>query len=299
MTTKEQLIYKYKTANTLEKLIGLNVIMFILTYVFRALFFLMGIQTNYFLDYLVFPKDLFDFILQPWSIVTYAFLHAGFLHILFNLIILYFGGQQFLTYYSGKKLINYYVLGAIFGALIFMLSYNLFPAFASVGQSYLIGASAAVMAVFIGISTKVPNLGVRLFLFGNVKLWWIAAFFVLMDIIQMPFDNPGGHLAHLGGAFIGYFYTKQLDKGNDIGKWVENAIAGIQQFFESKPKSKSQQKSNMKTVYKNKTYSKKSKADKDEKQKRIDAILDKISKSGYESLTKEEKDFLFNAGKDI
>ena len=253
MTTKEQLIYKYKTANTLEKLIGLNVIMFILTYVFRALFFLMGINTNYFVEWLVFPKDLFDYILQPWSVVTYAFLHGGFLHILFNLIILYFGGQQFLTYYSGKKLINYYVLGAIFGALIFMLSYNLFPAFAGVGPSYLIGASAAVMAVFIGISTKVPNLGVRLFLFGNVKLWWIAAFFVLMDIIQLPFENPGGHLAHLGGAFIGYFYTTQLDKGNDIGKWVENAIAGIQQFFDSKPKPKSQQKSNMKTVYKNKT----------------------------------------------
>lgn len=297
MTTKQQLIYKYKTANTLEKLIGLNVIMFILTYVFRALFFLVGINTNYFLDWLVFPKELFDFILQPWSIVTYAFLHAGFIHILFNLIILYFGGQIFLNYYSGKKLINYYVLGAIFGALIYMLSYNLFPAFAGVGKSYLIGASASVMAVFIGITTKVPNLGVRLFLFGNVKLWWIAAFFVIMDIVQMPFGNAGGHLAHLGGAYVGYLYTTQLDKGNDIGKWVENLINTIQSLFESQPKSKA--KSKMKTVYKNKSYKKKNAADKEEKQKRIDAILDKISKSGYESLSKEEKDFLFNAGKDI
>lgn len=299
MTTKDQLIYKYKTANTLEKLIGLNVMLFILTYVFRALFFLMGIQTNYFSDWLVFPKDLFDYILQPWSIVTYAFMHAGFLHILFNLIILYFGGQIFLTYYSGKKLINYYVLGAISGALIYMLSYNLFPAFAGVGQSYLIGASASVMAVFIGITAKVPNMGVRLFLFGNVKLWWIAAFFVLMDVIQLPFGNAGGHLAHLGGAYLGYLYTTQLDKGNDIGKWVENGIAGIQEFFDSKPKTKTKTKSNMKTVYKNKSYSKTSGVNKAEKQKRIDAILDKISKSGYESLSKEEKDFLFNAGKDI
>ncbi|MGX1024137.1 rhomboid family intramembrane serine protease [Psychroflexus sp. MBR-150] len=297
MTTKEQIIYKYKTANVLEKLIGLNVIMFVLTYVFRALFFLMGIETNLFLEWLVFPKDLGDFVFKPWSIVTYAFLHAGFLHILFNMIILYFGGQQFLTFYSGKKLLNYYILGAIFGALIYMLSYNLFPAFAGIGKSYLIGASAAVMAVFIGISTKVPNLSVRLFLIGNIKLWWIAAFFVLMDIIQMPFDNPGGHLAHLGGAFIGYFYTKQLDNGNDIGKWIENLITGFQQLFGSKPKRKS--KTTMKTVYKNKTYKKTSKADQDDKQKRIDEILDKISQSGYESLTKEEKDFLFNAGNDI
>lgn len=296
MTTKQQIIYKYKTANVLEKLIALNVIMFILTFVFRAVFFLMNIQANFFLDWLVFPKDLSDFIFKPWSIITYAFLHASFLHILFNMIILYFGGQQFLTYYSGKKLLNYYILGAIFGALIYMLSYNLFPAFAGIGKSYLIGASAAVMAVFIGIATKVPNVSVRLFLLGNVKLWWIAAFFVMMDVIQMPFDNPGGHLAHLGGAFIGFIYTKQLDKGNDIGKWIENLIAGFQQFFSAKPK---RSRSNMKTVYKNKRYSKASKKDKDEKQKRVDDILDKISQSGYESLTKEEKDFLFNAGKDI
>lgn len=296
MTTKEQIIYKYKTANVLEKLIALNVIMFVLTYVFRALFFLMDIQTNFFIDWLVFPKDLSDFILKPWSIITYAFLHSGFLHILFNMIILYFGGQQFLTFYSGKKLLNYYVLGAIFGALIYMLSYNLFPAFAGIGKSYLIGASAAVMAVFIGIATKVPNMSVRLFLLGNIKLWWIAAFFVLMDIIQMPFDNPGGHLAHLGGAFIGYFYTKQLDKGNDFGKWIEHLIAGFQQLFSQKPK---RSKSKMKTVYKNKSYKKTSKKEKDEKQKRVDDILDKISQSGYDSLTKEEKDFLFNAGKDI
>jgi membrane associated rhomboid family serine protease len=297
MTTKEQLLYKYRTASTLEKLIGLNVLMFILTYVFRTIFFLMNVSTNYFLDYLVFPKNFTDFILQPWSIVTYAFLHSGFLHILFNMIIRHFGGRIFLTYYSGKRLLNYYILGAIFGALVYALSYNLFPAFAGVGQSYLIGASAAVMAVFIGVATKVPDTTVRLFLLGNLKLWWIAAFFVVMDIAQIPFGNPGGHLAHLGGALIGYLYTKQLDKGNDIGKWIENLIHGFQQLFESKPKSTST--SRMKTVYKKKTYTKSSANSKSEKQKRIDTILDKISKSGYESLSQEEKDFLFNAGKDI
>jgi membrane associated rhomboid family serine protease len=240
--------------------------MFILTFLFGAIFFLIDINTNYFLDYLVFPKNFMDFILQPWSIISYAFLHSGFFHLLFNMIILHFGGQIFMTYFSGKRLINYYILGAIFGALVYALSYNLFPAFAAVGQSYLIGASAAVMAVFIGIATKVPNTTVRLFLLGNLKLWWIAAFFVVMDIVQLPFGNAGGHLAHLGGALIGYLYTKQLDKGNDIGKWIENLIQGFQQLFESKPKQP-KQKSKMKTVYKNKTYSKSSVADKSEKQK--------------------------------
>jgi len=301
MTTKEQILYKYRTASTLEKLIGLNVLMFILTFAFRAIFFLMDFSGNPFLDWLVFPKELSDFIFQPWSIITYAFLHAGFLHILFNMIILHFGGQLFMTYYSGKRLLNYYLMGAIFGALIYMLSYNLFPAFSGVGQSYLIGASAAVMAVFIGIATKTPDMSVRLFLLGNLKLWWIAAFFVIMDVVQLPFGNPGGHLAHLGGALVGFIYTKQLDKGNDIGNWIESFIDGFQKFFEAKPKQKSQSKSKMKTVYKNKTYtqSSKTKSSKTEKQKRIDEILDKISKSGYDSLSKEEKDFLFNAGKDI
>ncbi len=300
MTTKEQLLYKYRTANMLEKLIGLNVIMFILTYVFRAVFFLMNYSGNPFLDWLVFPKQLSDFIYQPWSIITYSFLHSGFLHILFNMIVLHFGGQLFYTFFSGKRLLNYYVMGAIVGALVYMLSYNLFPAFAGVGQSYLIGASASVMAIFIGITAKTPDMTVRLFLLGNVKLWWIAAFFVVTDIVQLPFGNAGGHLAHLGGAGIGYLYTKQLDKGNDIGKWIENLIEGFQQFFSSKPKRRKSNKSNMKTVYKNKSYSSKtSTASKSEKQKRIDEILDKISKSGYDSLSKEEKDFLFNAGKDI
>ncbi len=301
MTTKEQILYKFKTANMLEKLIGLNVIMFILTYVFRAVFFLMDYSSNPFLDWLVFPKNFTDFILQPWSVVSYAFLHAGFLHILFNMIILHFGGQQFLTLYSGKRLLNYYLLGAIVGAFVYMLSYNLFPAFAGVGQSYLIGASAAVMAVFIGIATKLPDMTVRLFLLGNLKLWWIAAFFVLMDVVQLPFGNAGGHLAHLGGAGIGYLYTKQLDKGYDIGAWIEQVIDFFQNIFVSKPKKHSKTKSNMKTVYKNKSYpsGSSSTASKTEKQKRIDEILDKISKSGYDSLSKEEKDFLFNAGKDI
>lgn len=301
MTTKEQLLYKYRTANMLEKLIGLNVLMFILAYVFKALFFLMGSQTNPFFNWLSLPHELSEFIFRPWSIITYAFLHAGFLHILFNMIILHFGGQLFLNFYSGKRLLNYYIFGAIVGGLFFMLSYNFFPVFANASNVPLVGASAGVMAVFIGITTKAPNMQVRLMFLGNLKLWWIAAFFIGMDIVQMSVSNTGGHISHLGGALIGYFYTTQLDKGNDIGKWIENLIEGFQQMFTSKPKQKTTSKSRMKTVYKNKSYSSKSfsKADKNEKQKRIDEILDKISKSGYDSLSKEEKDFLFNAGKDI
>lgn len=298
MNWKDNLRYKYNTASILEKFIAINIVMFILTFAFNTIGFLLGAGgSNFFLDWLVFPKDLSDLLFKPWSIITYAFLHAGIFHILSNLIVLYFSGQIFLNFYSPKKFVNYYILGAIFGALIFALSYNLFPAFQGSGKSYLIGASASVMAILVGIATKIPNYQVRLMFLGNLKLWWIASALVALDFIQIPFGNPGGHLAHLGGAAIGYFYTKQLEKGNDIGSWIENTINFISDFSFS---LKSQPK--MKTVYRNKqtkTEKKKSKQKDKNNQEKIDKILDKISSSGYGSLTKEEKDFLFRAGKDL
>ena len=213
-----------------------------------------------------------------------------------------FSGAYFLNYFSAKRLLNYYFLGVIIGALVYMLSYNLFPAFQGTGKSYLIGASAGVMSVLIGIAAHVPNMRVRLMLIGGVKFWWIAAFLVVLDIIQIPMGNAGGHFAHLGGAALGYLYTNQLQKGNDIGKWFENIVDGLATLF--KPKEK---KARMKTVHRteNATKSKPkprstsvNSGSKNDKQRRVDAILDKISKSGYDSLSKSEKDFLFQAGKE-
>ena len=302
MDWQQQLKYRYATANMMEKLIAINVIMLILMYLSRTIGFLMQINTDFLINWLVFPKELGEFIIKPWTIITYAFMHSGFFHILFNMIILYFSGQIFLTFFSPKRLLNYYILGAISGALIYMLSYNLFPAFSSVGNSYLIGASASVMAVLVGIATQVPNYTVRLILIGNIKLWWIAAFFVGLDIAQIPLGNAGGHLAHIGGALIGYTYTQQLTKGNDFGQFVTSSFDYLGDFFSGQSKPK------MKTVYKNKAKQAKERnkqsaksttVNRTEKQKRVDEILDKISKSGYDSLTKEEKDFLFDAGKDI
>jgi membrane associated rhomboid family serine protease len=292
--------YKLKTATVVEKLIGLNVLIFVFFFVFRTLAFLFQFPDDFLMQWLVFPKDLFEFILKPWSIITYSFLHAGIWHILSNMLILYFSGIYFLNYFSPKRLLNYYFLGIIVGALVYMLSYNLFPAFASTGRSYLIGASAGVMAVLVGIATHIPNMRVRLLLLGSIKFWYIAAFLVLLDVIQIPMGNAGGHLAHLGGALLGYTYTKQLQKGNDIGSWWEKIMdffVGLFQTSEKKPK--------MKTVYRNgkrpaakAPTSRKSRLSKTEKQRRIDDILDKISKSGYDSLSKDEKDFLFKAGKE-
>jgi hypothetical protein len=208
------------------------------------------------------------------------------------MLILYFSGIYFLNFFSAKRMLNYYFLGAIAGALVFMLSYNIFPAFAGT-RSHLIGASAAVMAILVGIATHIPNMRIRLMFLGSLKFWWIAAFLVALDVIQIPFGNAGGHLAHLGGALLGFVYTKQIAKGNDIGKPIEKVGGWVSGLFSGKKKSP------FKKVHRNKKNNARrtNTSSKSEHQAKIDAILDKIGKSGYDSLTKEEKDFLFNAGK--
>lgn len=294
--------YKIRTASVAEKLIAINVMVFILYYLFRTLAFLFQIPADFVLEWLVFPEDPYAFLLKPWTIITYAFMHSGLWHILGNMLILYFSGIYFLNYFSPKKLLGFYFFGAVAGALVYMLSYNLFPAFELTGRSFLMGASAAVMSVLVGIATHIPHMRVRLLLLGSIKLWYIAAFLVILDVIQIPISNPGGHLAHLGGAAFGFLYAKQLGKGHDFARSIGRMVDGTTGIFS---KQKRNPKSNLKTVHRRKASSAGAPSpyttharSKREKQEKIDAILDKISKSGYDSLSKQEKDYLFNAGKD-
>lgn len=293
--------YKLKTATVTEKLIVVNVAVFVLFFLFKTIAFLFQLPSDFLLEWFVFPKEPGEFLFKPWSIITYAFLHSGIWHILSNMLILYYAGIYFLNYFSPKKLLNFYFLGAIFGALVYMASYNLFPAFQGLGRSYLLGASAAVMAVLVGIATHIPHMRIRLIIIGSIKFWWIAAFFVVLDVVQIPISNPGGHLAHLGGAAFGYFYAKQLGKGNNIASGFERMMDWFGSLFSG---SKPGRKSNLKTVHRRKNTTGAASSftsrqrNKKEEQEKIDAILDKISKSGYDSLTKQEKDYLFNAGKD-
>jgi membrane associated rhomboid family serine protease len=240
------------------------------------------------------PKSFSDFISQPWSVVTYSFFHGGLWHLFWNMLLLYFSGRIFLNLFGPRKFINVYFLGVILGGALFLLSYNLFPAFAGI-KTALIGASAGVTAVLIFICAYIPNQEVRIFFF-NVKLWHIGAFFILVDLIQIPSSgNAGGHLAHLGGAFLGYTYARQLLNGKDIGSGFSKMLDSIGTMFK-----KSERKAPLKTVYRKTKSKSKSNLnyDKESRQRKIDAILDKISKSGYESLSKTEKDFLFKAGKE-
>ena len=277
--------YKVSRLNVLEKIIAINLVVYLLTF---------------FIDFGWFelPSGFDTFLGKPWAIVSYAFLHYDFWHILFNMLWLYVIGCMFLNLFSAKTAINIYFLGAMSGGFLFMLCYSLFPSV--FGNSSLVGASAAVRALLIFLCAYMPNQEMRFFTF-TIKLWHIGVAIVLLDVIgvfagiQNPATgNAGGNLAHLGGALLGYFYAKQLLKGDDIGRGFESLLNALGNIF------KASKKSPLKTVHKNKSkvggYTK-SDFNEFNHQKKIDVILDKISKSGYDSLTAEEKEFLFKAGK--
>ena len=295
MSIIDDLKHQYKTGTALIKFIFINVAVFILVHLIGLLiFFFTGISGSSMVAYwLALPADFGQLILKPWSIITYMFLHEGFLHIAFNMLILYFGGQIFLQFLDAKKLIGTYILGGISGGLLFILTFNIFPVFNEIVSGALaLGASASVMAVLIAIAAYVPNYTVRLMLLGNVKLKYIALFYVVMDIISIPQGNAGGHIAHLGGAFFGLYFVYRLRNGKDITIGVNRLLNYIAHLFSSKRK--------MKVVYKNPGKTKSDvayNAQKAANQQKIDAILDKISKSGYDSLSKEEKAILFDASK--
>lgn len=284
--------YQFNRLSIAEKLIAINVLVFI---VGRLVPFLFRLDEDSITRWFWLPKDFFEFLMQPWSIVTYSFFHGGFGHLFWNMLLIYFIGRIFLNLFDAKRFLNVYFLGVMLGGLFFILGYNVFPAFFGVNMP-IIGASAGASAILIFICTYIPNQEVRL-IFFNVKLWYIGAFVVLMDLIQLPASgNAGGHLAHLGGALLGYWYARQLTNGTDIGAGFSRFLDSLSNFFK-----RSEKKGPLKTVYKNKkgstTATSKEAYNKQSRQKKIDSILDKISKSGYESLSKAEKDFLFQAGK--
>ncbi|RDY61077.1 rhomboid family intramembrane serine protease [Flagellimonas nanhaiensis] len=279
--------YYFAQLGIAEKLIAINVLIFILDGLSLAL---LGYSVS---QWFHLPKDLMEFIGQPWSLVTYSFFHAGIGHIFWNMLMLYFTGQIFLNLFDNKRFLSVYFLGVIVGGIVFLGSYNLFPTLLETNTA-LIGASAGVTAVLIFICAYIPNQEVRI-IFFNVKLWYVGAFFVLVDLIQIPYGgNVGGRLAHLGGALLGYVYARQLLNGKDIGSGFSRVLDSMAQWF--KPREK---KAPMRTVYrKDKAKKNPRDYDKEARQRKIDTILDKISKSGYESLSKAEKDFLFKAGKE-
>lgn len=274
--------------NNLTKLIYINAGVFLLITIAAIIGFLMKNQAvpDKTLEMLAVPASLQSLLSRPWTLITYMFTHKDIWHILFNMLWLYWFGRIFLEYLDQRKLVAVYLLGGISGAIVYILSFNIFPAFTDVvGESVAIGASASVTAVVIAIAAYVPNYSVQLFLFGRVRIIYLALVTLVLTSFMDFSINSGGKLAHIGGALFGYLYTINLRQGKDIGKWFNKMIDFLATIFRPRKKLRVTHKKAA-TDY---DYNKK----KVEHQAKINLILDKISKGGYDSLTKEEKDLLF------
>lgn len=250
-------------------------------------------------DQFTIPPSFQEFITRPWTIITYAFAHdlSGIFHILFNMLIFYWFAKLIIEYLGSDKVISLYVLGALAGGVAYLLVFNLIPFYIErSGFPGMVGASAAVYAVTVAAATLMPNYTFMLLFIGPVKIKYIAGFYIVLSFLGSAGPNAGGNIAHLGGALIGYLFIRQLQKGTDIGAWVIRTMNFFKSFFVRQP--------NIKVSYKKAGAKKQAKASGAAKsaasstsQDEIDAILDKISEKGYESLSKEEKQKLFNASK--
>lgn len=279
----------FRKGNNLYRLIYINIGVFLILVIVSGIGFLLNNPeiSGKALDLFSVPASFSALLARPWTLITYMFTHKEVLHILFNMLWLYWFGRIFLEYLDERKLVAVYLLGGISGALVYILSFNIFPVFAGVvSESVAIGASASVMAIVIAIAAYVPDYVIQLFLFGRIKIKYMAlGIFVLTSIMDFSV-NSGGKLAHIGGAFFGYIYTVNLKHGHDMGKGFNRII----DFFVTAFKPRKKLKVTHKRVATEYEYNK----IKAEHQKVINGILEKISKGGYDSLTKEEKQILFN-----
>lgn len=286
----------FRRGNIFIQLIYINVGVFVVTTLVNVLLRLFNRSAAGVFDLLALPASPDRYLHQPWSIITYMFMHADFLHILFNMLWLYWFGALFLSFFSSKHLRGVYLLGGILGGALYMASYNLFPYFQpAVATSVMVGASASILAIVAATAYREPNYPIRLLLFGTIRLKYLAIIVILIDLMQATSNNAGGHIAHLGGALAGLWFAASLKKGVDITTWINKPIDAIRSLFDKKTW---QRKPKMKVHYGGNTSRQKDydyNTQKKEQSEEIDRILDKLKKSGYQSLSTEEKKSLFDA----
>lgn len=292
--------FKYawnKPNNAVVQIIIINVVIFAFLNILNVILHFSQVPEMYatFRSFLALPSSFSVFLTRPWTLLTYMFVHEDIWHILGNMLFFYWFGRLIQEFLNSKRVIALYILGGLAGGVLYMLLYNLLPNFEGVvDSSRLIGASAGVFAVVVGAAVFMPNYTFYMLLLGPVKIKYIALVYVFLSFIRTIGTNAGGEFAHLGGAVVGWYFISQLRKGTDIGAWVISVMNWFKSFFVASPKIKVSHRSAPKAAAAPKQQAAKpSKSEQEE----IDAILDKISHSGYDSLTKEEKQKLFNASK--
>ena len=289
MNIWDEIKESFREGSIVTRLIYINLALFLLVRIVNV-FYVLGEAEFPFIDWLALPADFQTLASRPWTLITYMFLHFDFLHILFNLLWLYWMGQIFLGYFDQAKLLALYLLGGIAGGLFYMLGYNFFHIFSeNLLNSRLLGASASVIAIVTALAVHAPNHTIHLLFIGPVRMKYIALISVLLYVIGISSTNAGGNLAHLGGAFYGMIYILQLRRGFDPAKGVTWLLNRVKKIFSPKPKVKVSYRKPVSDFEYNKV--------KNQDQERMNEILEKISKSGYGSLSKEEKEILFKMGK--
>ncbi len=290
----------FKQGNIVSRLIFINVAAFVLGALLSVVLGLFKISAGAFMQNLYLPADLLQLLRRPWTLITYMFLHSGVWHLLGNMLWLYWFGQLFLYFFSAKHLRGLYIVGGLLGGLLYIVAYNLFPVFHNqLYSATLVGASASVLAIAIATAVREPEYRINLMLIGQVRLKYFALFIVLFDMLYVGSNNAGGHLAHLGGALAGWWFAKGISQGYDITRWANACIDAIGGLFSKRQrKPRKQRKPKMKVHVNNARtadydYNANKKAQSDE----IDRILEKLKKSGYSSLSDEEKRKLFDASK--
>jgi membrane associated rhomboid family serine protease len=303
MSLIDDLKHPFRYGNVIAQLIIVNVAVFVLFMLFQLVIILMGysreelfIISETVRHNMSLPVEPVQILYKPWTIITHMFMHAGGGHIFWNMIVLYFFGSIFQELTGSKRILAIYILGGLAGALLAVVGLNLIPAVGDIKGGYMLGASAAVNALVLASATLMPDYSVNLLIIGRVQLKFIALIYLVIDIAGIAsLVNTGGHIAHIGGALFGVIFVVLLRKGTDLSRGFNKFISFFKRLFSGsgKPRMRAVRGGGRGVSDNDTSYSK---AD---KQRRIDSILDKINKSGYESLSKEEKEFLYNNSRDV
>ena len=287
----------FQQGNIVVRLIYINVVAFVLCTLLSVVLGLFSVPSVEYLRVLSLPADLLQLLRRPWTFITYMFMHADLWHLLGNMLWLYWFGKLFLYFFSAKHLRGLYVVGGLLGGLLYIIAYNLLPVFNDqLYSATLVGASASVLAIAIATAVREPEYRINLMFIGPVRLKYFALFIVLFDTLSIGTSNAGGHIAHLGGALAGWWFTRGLSQGTDITHWVNvclDAIGGLFSKRERKPRKPKMKVHSQNDRAADYEYNARKKAQSDE----VDKILEKLKKSGYSSLTDEEKRRLFEASK--
>lgn len=293
----KNLIAKFRAADIVTKYIYVNVAVFIF-FVFIGVFSkLMGdTGAGGIKQWFELPSSLTLLIRRPWTLFTYMFLHGDVMHILWNMFALYVFGRIFLDFFSVRHFVGTYILGGLFGAAFFVSAYNIFPYFTDVvASSHLVGASAAVLAIVVATAIRSPEYRINLLLIGSVKLSTFALVTVLISVLMLAGENAGGNFAHLGGALAGYLFATLLGKGVDVANVVNRPVDWVRSLFVTNPFKRKRKPKFTYTAGGKRGADYEHNARKKAAEAEIDAILEKIKKGGYASLSDSEKKRLFDA----